>query len=53
MKVLIITSVVILVGVGLYYSIKNYLNEEREKDLTVSGKNVKTTSTPRKKSTKK
>ena len=59
MKVLMIAFGVILVGVGLYFSIKSYLNEQENKDskevenLTVSGKNKKTTSTPRKKTSKK
>lgn len=59
MKVLMIAFGVILVGVGLYFSIKNYLNEQRDEDkkevknLTVSGKNKKTTATPRKKTSKK
>ena len=59
MKVLIIAFGVILVGVGLYFSIKNYLNEQGNegsndvKNLTVSGKNKKTTATTRKKTSKK
>ena len=58
MKVFVIVFVVILIAGGLYFAIKSYLEEERnkqktEKSFTATGKDTKKVSTPRKKSAKK
>jgi hypothetical protein len=58
MNVFVIVFVVILIAGGLYFAIKSYLEEDRNKEksaksFTASGKDSKKVSTPRKKTTKK